>query len=56
MHILGISKKLEDYNFDVVCLNLLETNTPFDYSQEELAYQNFMSNVGFINASNKIKS
>lgn len=55
-HIEHFCNSLLKYDFYVICPNLLDLKNPFDYSQEELAYQNFMENVGFINASNKIKS
>jgi dienelactone hydrolase len=35
---------------------MLEQETPFDYSQEEDAYFNFMENIGFTNALVIIKS
>ncbi|WP_327862649.1 hypothetical protein [Aeribacillus composti] len=35
---------------------MLEQETPFDYSQEEDAYFNFMENIGFTNALVMIKS
>ncbi len=44
----------EDF-FDVICPNLLKREKPFDYSQEEVAYRNFMENIGFAEASNKIR-
>lgn len=54
-HILGFSQALSNAGFDVICPNLLAENTVFDYSQEGAAYANFMDNVGFINAADKIK-
>lgn len=47
---------LSEQNFDVICPNLLGRDTPFDYSQEELAYHHFMENVGFENALHKVKA
>ncbi|MFD1929558.1 dienelactone hydrolase family protein [Sporosarcina siberiensis] len=55
-HIEHFSESISKYDFDVICPDLLDVKIPFSYSQEELAYQNFMENVGFINASNKMKS
>ncbi|WP_438319225.1 dienelactone hydrolase family protein [Sporosarcina sp. FA9] len=55
-HIEHFCESLSKYDFDIICSDLLEMKNPFDYSQEELALQNFMENVGFINSSNKIKS
>ncbi len=47
---------LSNQSFNVICQNLLEREIPFDYSQEEDAYRNFMENVGFANALHKIKN
>jgi len=44
------------FDFDVFCSIMLEQETPFDYSQEEDAYFNFMENIGFTNALVIIKS
>ncbi|WP_413306246.1 dienelactone hydrolase family protein [Bacillus sp. 1P10SD] len=54
-HMESICKKLSSQDFDVFCPNLLEREQPFDYSEEKVAYQNFMENVGFSNAVQKIK-
>lgn len=60
--IYGINQHIENFcdlfskqDFDVICPNLLERERPFDYSQEEIAYRNFMENVGFSEAVLKIK-
>lgn len=52
---MSFSKSLSDQGFDVICPNLLERETAFDYSQEKTAYQHFINNVGFTHASDKIK-
>jgi dienelactone hydrolase len=54
-HMHNFCKLLSDHSLDVICPNLLERDTPFDYSQEEAAYRNFMENVGFAYATQKIK-
>jgi dienelactone hydrolase len=54
-HMESVCKKLSSQGFDVICPNLLEREQPFDYSEEKVAYQNFMENVGFSNAVKKIK-
>lgn len=54
-HIKNICKLLSDKDFDVICPNLLKQAIPFDYSQEEIAYRNFMENIGFTKASNEMK-
>lgn len=55
-HMRYICQTLSDKGFDVICPNLLKQETPFEYSQEEFAYRNFMDNIGFTNASDVIKS
>jgi dienelactone hydrolase len=47
---------LSEQNFDVICPNLLEQEIPFDYTQEEEAYRNFIDSVGFTNALHKVKN
>ncbi|GLO64978.1 dienelactone hydrolase family protein [Oceanobacillus kimchii] len=54
-HIESFCKLLSKFSFDVICPNLLQQDTPYDYSEEEVAYRNFMENVGFTDASQKIK-
>ena len=60
--IYGINQHMKNFcgflskqNFDVICPNLLGRDTPFDYTQEEIAYHHFMENLGFENALHKIK-
>ncbi|MED4695105.1 dienelactone hydrolase family protein [Peribacillus frigoritolerans] len=54
-HMQGFCELLSKQGFDVICPDLLERETPFDYSQEEAAYRHFMENVGFTGALYKIK-
>lgn len=46
---------LSEKDVDVMCPNLYEKDTAFDYSQESKAYRHFMDNVGFMSASEKMK-
>ncbi|WP_373688755.1 dienelactone hydrolase family protein [Brevibacillus daliensis] len=46
-HIKDICDLLLEKSYDVICPNLLEKEIPFDYSQEEDAYRNFMDSLGF---------
>ncbi|PEQ88659.1 hypothetical protein CN481_19335 [Bacillus sp. AFS006103] len=55
-HIKNFCDLLTKQDFDVICPNLLEREQPFDYSEEEIAYLNFMENVGFSDAVYKIKN
>ncbi|MEH7131333.1 dienelactone hydrolase family protein [Neobacillus drentensis] len=55
-HIKNFCDLLTKQDFDVICPNLLEREQPFDYSEEESAYLNFMENVGFSDAVYKIKN
>ncbi|MEF2093207.1 dienelactone hydrolase family protein [Bacillus sp. CFBP9009] len=54
-HIQGFCESLSNHDFDVICPDLLDRETPFDYSQEDAAYRHFMENVGFKGALHKIK-
>lgn len=54
-HMQRFCELLSKQGFDVICPDLLERETPFDYSQEEAAYRHFMENVGFTDALHKIK-
>ncbi|WP_026572883.1 dienelactone hydrolase family protein [Bacillus sp. UNC438CL73TsuS30] len=54
-HIMDFCDLLSKQDFDVICPDLLEREQPFDYSEEETAYLNFMENVGFSAAVDKIK-
>ncbi|WP_223587539.1 dienelactone hydrolase family protein [Neobacillus bataviensis] len=55
-HIKNFCDLLSKQDFDVICPNLLDREQPFDYSEEENAYLNFMENVGFSDAVHKIKN
>ncbi|MFK9091449.1 dienelactone hydrolase family protein [Bacillus salipaludis] len=55
-HIKNFCDLLSKQDFDVICPNLLEREQPFDYPEEEIAYLNFMENVGFSDAVHKIKN
>ncbi|MGE7766325.1 dienelactone hydrolase family protein [Peribacillus sp. NPDC096540] len=54
-HVKDFCELLSEQNFDVICPNFLQREEPFAYVQEKEAYINFMDNVGFTMASNKIK-
>lgn len=53
-HMKTICESLSEHYFDVFCPNLLERE-PFDYTEEDVAYQYFIEKVGFSNASEKVK-
>jgi dienelactone hydrolase len=54
-HILKVCEYFKTSGFDVICPDLLNLNEPFDYDQEEVAYEYFMTNVGFDLASKKVR-
>ncbi|WP_286170334.1 dienelactone hydrolase family protein [Halocella sp. SP3-1] len=54
-HIKTMCKYLADYEFDVLCPNLLQTDDYYDYTDEKSAYHNFKENIGFSVAEKKIK-
>ncbi|MEH7342337.1 dienelactone hydrolase family protein [Bacillus sp. JJ1532] len=55
-HIKNFCDLLSKQDFDVICPNLLEREQAFDYSEEKIAYLNFIENVGFSIAVHKIKN
>lgn len=55
-HMQEMCHSLSDQGFDVICPNLIEQAIAFDYSQEQIAYDYFMKNIGFASASSKIKN
>lgn len=55
-HMKSFCHTLSEKGYDVICPNLLKQGEPFTYSQEETAYQNFSENIGFTNATDKIKN
>jgi dienelactone hydrolase len=54
-HMQSYCEQLSKQGFDVICPNLLKQDLPFDYTEEEVAYRNFMENIGFTEAFHKIK-
>ncbi|WP_226671947.1 dienelactone hydrolase family protein [Rossellomorea aquimaris] len=61
--IYGINQHVQDFcefiskqGMDVICPDLFETGSAFDYSQEEVAYHHFIGNIGFEEPSETIKS
>ncbi|MEI2665429.1 dienelactone hydrolase family protein [Rossellomorea sp. LJF3] len=61
--IYGINQHIQDFcvfissqGKDVICPDLLEKGSAFDYSQEEMAYRSFVKDIGFEEAVIKIKS
>lgn len=55
-HMKNVCQSLATYNFDVICPDLLESEITFNYHQEEIAYHNFMENIGFSKALHKMKT
>lgn len=56
LHMKKTADSLSDLGYDVICPNLLMRESYFAYSEEKIAYQYFVENVGFINAAEEIKS
>lgn len=54
-HMQSFCKLISKEGFDVICPNLLERDITFDYSQEEVAYHDFMESIGFSQAQHKIQ-
>jgi len=53
-HIKDISLQLSGHDFDVFAPNMLQTETVFDYDQEDLAYNNFFQHIGFEKAFDQV--
>ena len=53
-HMKHYATFLYEKGFDVYVPNLLQRATAFSYEEEELAYQNFMGNIGFEKAKNDV--
>ncbi|MCC3379017.1 dienelactone hydrolase family protein [Paenibacillus farraposensis] len=54
-HMQHMCRLLSDQGYDVICPDLLGREAPFEYSQEEAAYRNFVENVGFTQAASQTK-
>lgn len=54
-HMQSFCELISKEGFDVICPNLLERDITFDYSQEEVAYHDFMESIGFSQAQHKIQ-
>ena len=46
-HIEEVCQKYSEIGYDVYCPNLLKLEKPFDYSQQDEAYNHFVGNIGF---------
>lgn len=53
-HIKHYADVLYQKGFDVYVPNLLQRSAPFSYEEEEIAYENFITNVGFQNAHDQV--
>lgn len=54
-HIQQYCEMLSQQGFDVFCPNLLDRQEPYEYTQDQVAYVNFVEDVGFCNAVTKVK-
>lgn len=55
-HIQAVCEQFSMKGFDVVCPNLLNRESPFHYAEEEKAYRNFVENIGFDLAFDRVKN
>ena len=55
-HMNYYANALYEKGFDVYVPNLLQRTTAFTYEEEELAYKNFVENIGFEKAKSKINA
>jgi len=56
LHIKHYANLLYQKGFDVYVPNLLQRSIPFSYEEEEIAYQNFITNVGFKKAQDQVNT
>lgn len=54
-HIMKVCQHFSKAGFNVICPDLINLSEPFEYDQEEEAYQYFLNNVGFELASQKVQ-
>ena len=54
-HIIDVCEKFSKYGIDVIAPNLLDGREPFSYDQEAIAYNYFMSSIGFESAFKQVK-
>ena len=54
-HMRAVCDYYSQQGFDVLCPNLLVRDTPFEYNQQEEAYEYFMKERGFIAVSLEVK-
>ena len=55
-HIKHYANLLFQKGFDVYVPNLLQRSIPFSYEEEEVAYENFITNVSFENAQDQVNT
>ncbi|WOV87259.1 dienelactone hydrolase family protein [Sporosarcina oncorhynchi] len=54
-HIREFCGHLSALGFDVYCPSLLNRDESYRYDEEQLAYRNFMENIGFVEAAKTVK-
>ncbi|MER1986693.1 MAG: dienelactone hydrolase family protein [Solibacillus sp.] len=55
-HLQHYATFMYDHGFDVYVPNLLAKSTAYSYEEEDLAYENFMANVGFDRAQQQVNA
>lgn len=53
-HIINAAEEISKNDFDVFVPDMLNIDKAFNYDEMDLAYNNFVTNVGFKNASDRI--
>jgi len=54
-HIETVCEKFSEVGYDIICPNLIDRRQPFNYDQQEEAYQHFINNIGFDLGSQQVK-
>lgn len=55
LHIETVCEKFSEGGYDIICPNLIYRSHPFNYDQQEEAYQHFINNIGFDLAFQQVK-
>ncbi|WP_276917089.1 dienelactone hydrolase family protein [Aneurinibacillus aneurinilyticus] len=53
-HMKYMTKRLSKLGIDIICPNLLHRETPYKYTEEATAYQNFVQNIGFESGTQQV--
>ena len=55
-HMKFVKQELSKLEADIICPNLLSRDVPYRYEEEDMAYQNFVQNIGIDEGSRQINN